>query len=310
MTPPSIQEQSDSDNAKSVFGETRNWLRLGILYIVVASAAALAWIAYEQVPPTAGETAPLVLAFLDVGQGDAIFIQSPTGRQVLIDGGADRDVLSELARVMPFFDHSIDVLIATHPDKDHIGGLPHVLERYAVSTIIDSGREATSDVFDFYEDMIISEEGATYHKAQRGDVIDLGGGSYLRVLYPDAQTQVDALDSNDASIVVQLVYGETEALLTGDASDDIERRLVTIDAHLESDILKAGHHGSKTSTAQEFLNVVRPTYAVISASADNSYGHPHAEVVERLVAASSTIVSTAEQGTIVFESDGEKFIQK
>lgn len=283
----------------------KHWLKLSILYIVIASSVALAWMAYEQAPTTAGETAPLVLAFLDVGQGDAIFIQSPTGMQVLIDGGINRDVLAELALVMPFFDHSLDMVIATHPDKDHIGGLPYVLERYEVSTIIDSSKEATSDIYDFFEDSIALEIGATYHSAKRGDVIDLGGGAYLRVLYPDVD--VATLESNDASVIVQLVYGETEALLTGDASDDIERRLVAIDAHLESDILKLGHHGSKTSTAQEFLAVVKPQYAVVSAEHDNSYGHPHAEVIERVIAASSTIVSTAEEGTIVFESDGEVF---
>lgn len=282
----------------------KNWFQLTLLYIVIASSVALAWMAYEQVPTTAGEMAPLVLAFLDVGQGDAIFIQSPTGTQVLIDGGINRDVLAELALVMPFFDHSLDVVIATHPDKDHIGGLPHVFERYQVAHIIDPGLEDTSDAYALYADRL-KAEGATYRTAERGDVIDLGGGAYLRVLFPDGAFA--AKDKNDASVIVQLVYGETEVLLTGDASDDIERQLIALDAHLESDILKAGHHGSKTSTAQEFLDVVDPEYVVVSAGKDNSYGHPHDEVVERLVAASTTILVTFEEGTIVFESNGDVF---
>jgi competence protein ComEC len=240
----------------------KNWLKLGIVYIIIASAVAFSWMAYEASPSTAGERALLTLAFLDVGQGDAIFIQSPTGTQVLIDGGINRDVLAELAGVMPFFDHSLDVVIATHPDKDHIGGLPHVLDRYQVTHIIDPGLEDTSDAYALYTDRL-KAEGATYRAAQRGDVVDLGGGAYLRVLFPDGVFA--SKDKNDASVIVQLVYGETEALLTGDASDDIERRLIALDGYLESDILKAGHHGSKTSTAQEFLDVVDPEYAIVSA---------------------------------------------
>lgn len=283
-----------------------HWLRLGIFYIIIASAVALVWMAYEA-PAGVGDGAPpLIVAFLDVGQGDAIFIQSPTGTQVLIDGGINRDVLAPLAQVMPFFDYSIDVVIATHPDKDHIGGLPHVFERYAVAHIIDSGLEDTSDAYALYAEMR-ELENAVYRVARRGDVIDLGGGAYLRVLYPHGDESVPPKDKNDASVIVQLVYGETEAMLTGDASMSIERQLIVIDAHLESDILKAGHHGSKTSTAQEFLDVVRPQYAIVSAGKDNSYGHPHADVVARLVSASTTILTTFEEGTIVFESDGGVF---
>lgn len=273
------------------------WLRLIILYLVIASAAALAWMAYS------APKGSLTIAFLDVGQGDSIFIQSPTGRQVLIDGGINRDVLSQLASVMPFFDRSIDVVMATHPDKDHIGGLPYVFERYEVDVVIDPGLEASSESYDFYVDARTKEEGVVYREARRGDVIDLGGGAYIRILFPDVDT--DGMETNSASIIAQLIYGETEAMLTGDAPDEVERHLASIDSTLQSDILKVGHHGSKTSTSQEFLDAVVPSYAIISAGKDNTYGHPHADVVARLVAASTTILTTFEEGSIVFESDGK-----
>ncbi len=277
----------------------KHWLRLIILYLIVASAVALAWMAYDM------PEKKLTVAFLDIGQGDSIFIQSPTGRQVLIDGGIDRDVLAQLASVMPFFDRSIDVVIATHPDKDHIGGLPYVFEQYDIDVVLDPGLEAASDSYSFYADVLSSEPDAMYYEARRGQVIDLGGGAYLRILYPDKD--MDGAETNSASIVAQLVYGETEVMLTGDAPDETEIHLVSIESHLTSDILKAGHHGSKTSTSQEFLNAVDPDYTIISAGKDNSYGHPHEEVVARLVTASTTILTTFEVGTIVFESDGETF---
>lgn len=276
----------------------KHWLRLIILYLVVASAVALAWMAYDM------PEKKLTVAFLDIGQGDSIFIQSPTGRQVLIDGGIDRDVLAQLASVMPFFDRSIDVMIATHPDKDHIGGLPYVLEQYDIDVVLDPGLEADTEGYAFYSDMRAHEKDVVYHEARRGQVIDLGGGAYLRILYPDKDMD-GAEDTNSASIVAQLVYGETEVMLTGDAPDETESYLVSIDTHLKSDILKAGHHGSKTSTSQAFLDAVDPDYTIISAGKDNSYGHPHQEVTDRLIAASTTILTTFEEGTIVFESDGK-----
>lgn len=276
----------------------KHWLRLIILYLIVASAVALAWMAYDM------PEKKLTVAFLDIGQGDSIFIQSPTGRQVLIDGGIDRDVLAQLASVMPFFDRSIDVVIATHPDKDHIGGLPYVFEQYDIDVVLDPGLEADTEGYAFYSDMRAREKEVVYHEARRGQVIDLGGGAYLRILYPDKDMD-GAEDTNSASIVAQLVYGETEVMLTGDAPDETENYLVSIDIHLTSDILKAGHHGSKTSTSQVFLDAVDPDYAIISAGKDNSYGHPHKEVVGRLVAASTTILATFEEGAIAFESDGK-----
>lgn len=285
------------------------FIRLALLYLFVSSVALLAWVSYERAPRV------LTIAFLDVGQGDAIYIESPTGRQILIDGGANRGVLAELSRVMPPFDRSLDVVIATHPDKDHIGGLPHVLERYRVAHVLDSGLEGDTETFAFYAEELQEElrSGALYREARRGDIIDIGGGAYLRVLFPD-RDMASTTDANNASVVAQLVYGQTEALLTGDAPKSIEEYLIFLDGStsspqaastLESDILKAGHHGSKTSSAEGFVATVRPLYAIISAGCDNSYGHPHQEVIATFANASSTILSTCEHGTIVFESDGK-----
>lgn len=245
----------------------------------------------------------LTVAFLDVGQGDAIFIETPTGKQMLIDGGSSRAASGELGRRMSFFDRSIDIVLNTHPDLDHIGGLPDVLEHYTVGTIIDSGVRDTSDAFVAYETSV-QNEGARRVEARRGHVIDFGDGVTFTILFPDRDMD-DVSDTNDASVIGRLVYGETEALLSGDAPSSVERYLVELDGEiLASDILKAGHHGSKTSTDAVFLATVAPTYAVISAGKDNRYGHPHADVVERLRKAGAEIITTYDKGTIVFESDG------
>jgi len=245
----------------------------------------------------------LTVAFLDIGQGDAIFIEAPNGNQVLIDGGANKSVLRQLSKVMPFYDRSIDVVIATHPDKDHIGGLPDVLRRYAVDFILESGAKNDTGISRAFES-VISQNKIKRIFAKRGMVVTLDDGVFLNILFPDRD--VSDVESNTASIVIQLVYKNTEFMLTGDSPKMIEEYLVFLDGEkLRSDVLKAGHHGSKTSSAQIFLGFVSPKYSVISAGVNNSYGHPHKEVIEMLNQFNSVILNTQDRGTIIFKSDGE-----
>jgi competence protein ComEC len=247
-------------------------------------------------------TGKLVVAFLDIGQGDALYIKSPSGRQAVIDGGPSNALLKRLREVMPPFDRSIDLVIATHPDKDHIAGLPALFDRYTIGSYGESGVRSSS-TYDLALAERVRREGLRPLLPKRGDVFDLGSGVSLTILFPDRD--VSGVETNTSSIVALLSYGKTRMLLMGDAPLQVERYLVALDPKaLESDVLKVGHHGSKTSTVGELLEAVSPRYAVISAAKDNSYGHPHAEVVARLRAASSTILSTAERGTIMIESDG------
>lgn len=254
----------------------------------------------------------LEVAFLDVGQGDAIFIESPAGIQMLIDGGKGRSVLGELHSVMGFFDRDIDVVMATHADADHIGGLIDVLARYRVHTIVITENVSDTPAFRAFHEYV-EREGAAIVYARRGHVFDLGegkaGSTTLTVLFPDRDPQL--LETNTASIVSQLVYGETEYLFTGDAPDEIEEYLVSLGTStLASDVLKVGHHGSRTSSSESFLAAVHPTYAIISAGRDNSYGHPHQEVTDRLSSESIEQISTQTEGTIFSYSDGTNIIFK
>ncbi len=245
----------------------------------------------------------LTVSFLDVGQGDAIFIDAPSGRQVLIDGGASAQVLRELARVSPWYDRSIDVIIATHPDADHIGGLIDVLERYEVDTIVRSSVHGDTALAETFDSLATSGRYETFF-AERGQTIDLGGGARLEILFPDRP--VPGIEPNVGCVVARLTYGETAFMLPCDAPDEIELYLARLGAeHLRADVLKAAHHGSKTSSAPAFVGAVAPAYAVFSRGCDNSYGHPHPEVVETYARFEIPTLDTCEEGTITFVSDGQ-----
>ena len=244
----------------------------------------------------------LSVSFLDVGQGDAIFIQTPGGVEVLIDGGPNNSVLRELSTQMSFFDREIDMVIGTHPDSDHIGGLIDVLQRYRVATILTTENQSDTSTASAYV-QATADEGAQIVYAKAGQEFQLDEAVTLRVLFPvyDA-TQ---MESNASSIIMQLVYGETEFLLTGDSPKRIEEYLVQQGIDLESDVLKVGHHGSRTSTSEMFLEAVDPQFAVISAEKDSRYGHPHVEVTDLLFNHQIETYRTAQEGTITFESDGQ-----
>lgn len=246
----------------------------------------------------------LTVQFLDVGQGDAIHIETPDGYEMLIDGGSSASVLREIAKKRPFFDRSIDVVVATHPDADHIAGLVDVLARYEVGVIVETAAEKGTDTVGAFESAAGSEA-ARRIIAQAGQTIQLGASTTIRILSPYGDTT--SWETNTASVVVQVVYGDTEFMLTGDAPSGIEEYLAgAYGAGLESEVLKLGHHGSKTSSSEEFLRLVQPQYAVVSAGKDNRYGHPHKEVIARAGAVGARIVGTAELGTIMFQTDGER----
>lgn len=248
----------------------------------------------------------LTVAFLDVGQGDSILIVSPSGKQMLVDGGPDKRVIQKLSDVMPFFDRSIDVVLNTHPDKDHIGGLPEVLRRYDVSYVMDPGVKSDSGTYGYYTQLVEQEvqKGGTYIEARRGQTVNFQDGAYVRILYPDRDMN-GVKNDNNASVVLQVVYGSTTVMLTGDAPQGVEKYVVSLDgATLKSNILKAGHHGSRTSSAPEFVRVVSPMYAIISAGKNNQYNHPHKEVMDLFASSSIQTFATYDLGTIMFESDG------
>jgi len=241
----------------------------------------------------------LHVVFLDVGQGDAIFIQTPSGRQVLVDGGPSETVLlSQLGRQMPFWDRTLDLVVLTHPDADHITGLVPVLERYQVETVVFREMEIESEVYEYWL-QLLETEGATVYRGEAGLRLTLDDGLEMDVLHPGAELLEEA---NNNSVVTRLTYGQVSVLLPGDIEAEVEHRLVVEGAPLRSTVLKAAHHGSCSSTTQEFLDAVDPEVVVISVGADNRFGHPCAEVVERLEGL--PVYRTDEQGVVEVISDG------
>jgi len=242
---------------------------------------------------------PFEIVFLDVGQGDAIYIKAPNGNQMLIDGGRDKSVLRELAKVMPWDDRFIDVVVATHPDADHVGGLVSVADRFQIGAIIESGTTAETVVYKNLETKINNKQ-IPKVLAKSGMKIFLDNDTIFTVLFPDSDRTFK--DTNESSIVGRLIYGNQSFLLNGDAPIKTENWLLAhyLPSDLQTTVLKAGHHGSKTSTSQKFLETINPKYVVVSAGENNQYGHPHQEVVSRARQFGANILSTAESGAVSF----------
>lgn len=258
------------------------------------------WLGYLILVP---EEEILEVHFLDIGQGDSILIEAPGGVDMLIDGGPDRSVMRKLPKKIGLLDRKIDVVLATHPDKDHIAGLAPVFDRYQVSYFIESGVEHDSQYVEALEEAVANESSVTTVTARRGMRIRLGEEVYADVLFPDRD--VSSVETNDGSVIIRLVYGETSFMLGGDAPSKVEDYLVSVDGDsLRSDVLKVSHHGSKTSTSDAWLQAVDPSIVVITAGKGNSYGHPAPEVVNRILESGAEIVSTIEEGNITTLSDG------
>lgn len=245
----------------------------------------------------------LKVEFLDIGQGDSVYIEAPNGAQLLVDGGRGSKVLPTLASVMPYGDKSIDVVIGTHPDADHIGGLVNVLDSYQVGTVIESGGVSKSQIYKKLQDNIDAKNiPHIYGRAGMRIVLDKVNNVYFDILYPDHD--VKYMETNDGSIVGKLVYGNTSVLLTADSPISKELYLVNKNKQvLDVDILKLGHHGSRTSSSLEYLKATSPQVAIISAGLNNQYGHPHSEVLDKLAFLHIPYLATYNEGTIECLSD-------
>lgn len=249
----------------------------------------------------------LKVYFLDVGQGDSILIETLNGTQAMIDAGPNNKVINELSEVVPFFDRTIDIIIPTHSDLDHIAGFPEILRRFNVKNYYDSGFVDNDDLNTEIKLLVQNEIGINTKVISRGDkiVLDKERNISLEILWPPANYKTK--ENNNRSIVVRLDYGETSFLFTGDAGMDVEKILLensTSTNILDVDILKAGHHGSKTASSLEFLEKVTPELTIISAGKDNKFGHPNQETLGNLIKIGSKIKNTAEVGRILIKSDG------
>ena len=269
---------------------------------LLIAAAVVLWLRLAD-----GTDGMLRVHFLDVGQGDSTLIVTPSGRQMLIDGGPDGDVVSQrLAGVLPGGDRSLDVVLMTHLDSDHSQGLLAVLERFAVGAVLTGPPTMDGPVRPEWE-QTLARKGISPVEVSAGHRIVLDDGVALEVLNPVPGRPLG--DANNDSVAVRLQYGNVSVLLAADMEDEAELRLTGSSAEISSTVLKAGHHGSGTSSAQKFLDAVGPEIAVVSAGLDNQYGHPAQEALERLEASAGpqNVYRTDLQGTIEFVSDGSRW---
>lgn len=280
----------------------RQYVVVGILFLVVVGVWAAVF--------AAERTGVLTVAVLNVGQGDSIFIESPTGAQVLVDGGPDSSLLRELPSVMSPFDRTLDAIVETHPDADHIAGFVDLLERYQVGAFVESGIPKETLTFEVLQQQV-QEQGIPHLLARRGMRLVLGGGAELEVLYPTGSVaNLSASKANEGGVVMRLTYGEATMLLMADVSSKVEAQLVQLEGvALDTDLLKVGHHGSRTSTSDAFVKAASPAAAVISVGGDNSYGHPTQDVLETLQRHNVTTLRTDTEGTVVFISNGGEFVR-
>ena len=247
----------------------------------------------------------LHIIFFNVGQGDATLIVTPSGRQVLIDGGQVPTQLNDqLGDHLPFYDRHLDIVVATHPDADHVTGLVGVFERYRVDWLITDGSEVgETAVYDAVLEAA-TDSGATVKAAVVGEQIDMGDGIVLQMLHPGERRDAD--NRNENSVAMRLTYGDFAYLFTGDGEIMAERAMLQSGLELTAVVFKAGHHGSRTSSSLNFLQAVQPRYLIVSAGADNRFGHPHPEVLERAEQMGTAVLRTDQLGTIKLTTDGQQ----
>ena len=279
------------------FSTATKWLA-----IPIGLAAALIWTA-----ALTGDDGRLHVVFADVDNGDSVLIISPSGRQVLVDGGPEaQDATRLLGSALPFWDRSLDVVVLTHGHADHLTGLLDVLRRYDVGHVVEREASYATPGYVGWR-QAVGDEGMVVTQARAGQVIDLGDGATIEVLHPPEMLMAGTdSDLNNASIVLRVVYGDVSFLLTGDIFVEAEREMLSRGVDVRSTVIKIPHHGSRSSSSPEFVELVGPSVAVISVGADNRFGHPHAETLEVLgrYAPEARVMTTRDHGAIRFVTDG------
>ena len=273
------------------------------LFVVILSMLALAAREYHLLPD-----GKLHIYTLDVGQGDSILIVSPSGKQVLIDGGPDLSSLERIGEYMPFFDRTIELLVLTHPDTDHIASFPDVLSRYKVERVLMSGIQHKSSLYSEFLDLL-QKQNIPVILADSSQNMMIGDGLIFEVLWPSIQDVfANIQDPNGTSVVLMAHYGLDRILLTGDIEKEQEAVILASGIDLRADVIKVPHHGSRTSSSTGWLAAVRPEMALVSVGEENTFGHPHPDVMERYAQLDIPVHSTVEEGTISLEFTGKRAV--
>lgn len=274
-----------------------------IIYSMLAFSAILAVILIVIIFFTRSDT--LKVIFLDVGQGDAVLVEKGN-IQILIDGGKDGKILLEkIGKHIPFWDRKIEMVVQTHPDQDHIGGLIDLFKAYDIETVMKTDVLSDSQTFAKLEDEI-EKENSEIIKAESGEKINIADGAWLDVIFPlNSMAESHKKETNSSSVVMKLNFRESSFLFMGDLPSEQEKELLEEIRQraddLKASVLKVSHHGSKYASSDAFLDAVKPGDAIVSVGANNAYGHPNSEVLQRLRSRGINIFRTDELNDIVYE---------
>jgi competence protein ComEC len=290
----------------------KNKFVIPVLLLAIVASLGAAFFVYASDAPK-----DLAVNFLDIGQGSAILIQTPYGQNILIDGGdVDAQVIRQLPLFMPFYDRKIDLVILTHPHDDHVGGLVPVLKRYRVGNILYTGVTHSAPAYlEFLQ--AIKERNIPLTIITQPQTISLGDDLRLDILYPlTSFLQKEVPNLNNTSIVTLLTYKHKKFLFTGDAEKEVEETLAASPRPLGEgaggeggvDVMLAGHHGSDTSSMEDFLNAVKPRYAVVQVGVDNDFGHPSLRVLRRFDRMGILYFRNDLDGWVRAVSDGEQIV--
>jgi competence protein ComEC len=277
----------------------KKWSLISVLFAVI-----LTWAAAFNLPDD-----KLHVHILNIGQGDAILIQTPSHQNILIDGGPSPQAINlELGKKLPFWDRTIDLMILTQPQSDHLTGLIEVLNYYKVKQVIAPEIPYDSFIYDQWLNVVQANQ-VNYSAAHSLQEINLGNNLFLEILHPPAALLKGTYDDiNNNGLVLRLSYQDISFLFTADIDEEAEWYLISRRAELQSTVLKIAHHGSLSSTSAEFLAVANPSIAVISVSSNNNFNHPHPEIMSRLnqKLGDSRLFLTSKHGTVELITDGNK----
>ncbi len=278
------------------------FLLLSLSLILIALG--VAWLITETL---ARREPSLEFSVLDVGQGDAILIETPAGQNVLIDAGEGELVIRRLSEELAWWDRRIDLLVLTHPHSDHFGGMIPLFARYEVGTVLHNGLSVEGADYEAWS-KALATEGSEIKIIEQAQTISLGEDCSLSLIYPRTEADLSGLtDLNESSLVSRLDCLGASFLLMGDAGKETEEKLLESGIGLRSDVLKVGHHGSAGSSASEFLAAVDADWALLSLGAGNRFGHPSPETERALAGSGAAILRTDQSGTLTFvKKDKEK----
>ena len=269
-----------------------------LVFFLIFSSTGCAYVEIDSSTTGNISSGELRVFYFDVGQGDSIYIRTPNGDDILIDAG-DNHYGDEVVNYLKELEvDDIEVLIATHPHSDHIGGLDVVLDNFVVESVY---APRVSHTTKSYEDFLlaVADQGIKIKTAKAGVELPLDGVS-AKFIGPAAEYD----DLNNWSAALHLVYGDTSFIFAGDAEEHAELDILANNRNIQADVYKVGHHGSNSSSSDEFLSAVNPEYAVISVGTDNRYGHPHKEALDKFIDLGIKVLRTDLDGTILFTSDG------